>query len=231
MFLLASYSTNGANSSLSIDGVNAIVALLSLIVAVVAVTFAVRADKTAWTAKMITNRICEMQRIDRLMPNVLISSFKAFSSLHIQRYPFLDIVSIDELPANSNQYCLNNIQNIAKNELEWILKIEMTVINHSLSSTLLSIEIDGFDKKNISLYGMECFVAAFECNQRALSLKMAQSLIDGHLSLPYRITCKGIGTESCDIINGTFCVVYCTISNEQTLVNVEFKSNKERKYI
>lgn len=73
---------------LSIDSINALISFLGLVIAIIAFYYAEMANNKA-------NEIANKQRIDALMPDIIISDIKSKVSLVVPHFPFMPINSID----------------------------------------------------------------------------------------------------------------------------------------
>jgi hypothetical protein len=208
----------------SIDPVNAIVVLLSSIVAVIALFFAVKANKKA-------NEIANKQRIDSLIPDVLIACIKARITLVTSKFEFIRINTIALYNHDPSLFLLNGKSEIRQDELFQKARVEMEIKNSSSKSARVIISVTGIDEKEIDLCGLGCENVILENESTVSSLLYAQSIIHGQQNYSFQIQYYGLGTDSYDRITGDFSIPYQENRASESCIKIsDYNHHKERIY-
>jgi hypothetical protein len=211
-------------SSSIIDLVNAIISFISLVISFVVLLYSIKTNRTACE---IANR----QRIDAVMPDIVITNIESKISLYSSRFSYMDISSICVGQSNPIDYILNNTSKISNRELVRKIKSKFVLNNCSSNSAVTSLEIIGIEKRKVIISGKDSIDVIFESEQNVPTIEIANSAIRGNQELIFKLQYTGVGTSSYDEITGRFLIPYQ--ANHASTENIrisEYESEKKRVY-
>ena len=209
---------------LSVDLVNSLIAFISLVVAIIAMVYAKRADNKS-------NEIANKQRIDGLMPDVIITGIEAKTSLFSIRFPLMHINSVSTRTNDLDYFILNDTSKIYKNQLVRRTKIIFYIKNSSSNSATILLKVTGEEEKNVVLSGSDELMIPLINENIVATLSEAKKIIDGKQEASYELKYKGLGTNSYDEIKGNFIIPYLKDFTQYECIKIsEYNSQKKRVY-
>ena len=224
MLITLSSSSTTTEQFLSIDPINALITFLSLIIAIIALIYAKRADK-------IANEIANKQRIDSLMPDIVISDINAKTILRTTHFPLLQINSVKIQQDNSSSFILNNSSVIQHDELIQTIKVEIELKNSSSNSAIVLIRLLQFEEKKIDITGLDTVKLVFEKEDNISDISTIQEILRGEYPCSFMLSYNGLGTESYDEINGIFQIPYQENQLVSDCIKIsKYESKKNRIY-